>query len=164
MLLDIGHPVAHRLVQRVLEGLRAGLDRYHFGAEELHAENILRLTLDVLRSHVHDALHAEARGDGRRGDAVLAGARLGDDSRLAQPFGEQRLADAVVDLVRAGVVQVLALQVDLRAAELVGPALCVIDGARAADVVLQLALELCDEVGVVLITRVLLAKLVERAR
>jgi hypothetical protein len=32
-------------------------------------------------------------------------------------LGQQRLADGVVDLVRAGVVQVLALQEDLRAAD-----------------------------------------------
>ena len=94
------------------------------GAEQLHAEDVLRLALDVLGAHVDDALHAEARGDGRRGDAVLAGAGLGDHARLAHAPREQRLADAVVDLVRAGVVQVLALQVDLRAAELLATSAC----------------------------------------
>jgi hypothetical protein len=43
---------------------------------------------------------------------VLAGAGLGDDARLAEPPREQHLADAVVDLVRAGVVEVLALEED----------------------------------------------------
>jgi hypothetical protein len=57
-----------------------------------------------------------ARGDGGRRDAVLARAGLGDDARLAHAAGEQRLPDGVVDLVRAGVVQVFALEVDLRAA------------------------------------------------
>jgi hypothetical protein len=49
---------------------------------------------------------------------VLAGAGLGDDARLAHAPRQQGLADGVVDLVRAGVVEVLALEVDLRAAEL----------------------------------------------
>jgi hypothetical protein len=60
---------------------------------------------------------------------------------------EQRLADAVVDLVRAGVVQILALEPDLRAAELARPALGVVDRRRTADVVLELALEFGGERG-----------------
>ena len=60
------------------------------------------------------------RRGGRRGDAVLAGAGLGDDPRLADPLGQQRLAQHVVDLVRAGVVEVLALEQDPRAAGVLG--------------------------------------------
>jgi hypothetical protein len=48
---------------------------------------------------------------------VLAGAGLGDDPRLAHAHRQQDLADAVVDLVRAGVVELVALEPDLRAAE-----------------------------------------------
>ena len=64
-----------------------------------------------------------------------AGAGLGDDALLAHAFGQQDLADAVVDLVRAGVVQVFALEVDLRPAEVLGEAFGVIQRAGAADVV-----------------------------
>src|SRR5207244_8494720 len=46
----------------------------------------------------------------RRRDAMLAGARLGDDARLAHAPGEERLADRAVDLVRPGVGEVLALE------------------------------------------------------
>jgi hypothetical protein len=56
--------------------------------------------------------------------------------------------------VRAGVVQVLALEVDLRAAEELRPALGVVDRARTADVVLELVLELGDEGRIVLAGRV----------
>jgi hypothetical protein len=41
---------------------------------------------------------------------MLAGAGFGDDAGLAHALGEQDLADAVVDLVRAGVVQLFALE------------------------------------------------------
>src|ERR1700674_1351603 len=161
-ILDVGHPVAHRFVERVLERLRAGFDRNHLSPEQLHPEYVLRLALDVFRSHLHDALHAEARSHGRGGNAVLAGARLGDHSRLAESFRQQRLADAIVYLVRTGVIQILALEIDLRAAELFGPALRVIDRARPADIMLELRFEFSDEGGIVLIARVLVAKLVER--
>jgi hypothetical protein len=48
---------------------------------------------------------------------VLARAGLGDDAALAHAPRQQRLAQAVVDLVRAGVQQVFALEPDARAAQ-----------------------------------------------
>src|SRR5437899_12055401 len=64
----------------------------------------------VLLSHVDHAAQIEARRRGRGGDAVLAGARLGDDGGRSHAPGEQALADGVVDLVSAGVEQVFALE------------------------------------------------------
>jgi hypothetical protein len=58
---------------------------------------------------------------------VLTRPRLGDHAALAEPLCKQRLPDAVVDLVRAGVIEILALQPDLRATELPGPSRGVID-------------------------------------
>ena len=113
---DVRDPVAHRLVQRILQRLRAGCHRHHFGTEQFHAVDIDLLPLDVHRAHVDHALRARARGHRGAGHAVLAGAGLGDDARLAHAPGDQRLAHRVVDLVRAGVVQVFALEQDLRAA------------------------------------------------
>ena len=74
---------------------------------------------------------------GGGGHAVLAGAGLGDHALLAHPQREQRLAERVVDLVGAGVVEVLALELDLRPAALLAQPLGVIQRRRPADVVLQ---------------------------
>ena len=90
--------------------LRAGFDRHHCRAQQLHAVDVLGLALDVFAAHVDHAFEAEAGADGGGGHAVLAGAGLGDDARLAHALGQQRLADHVVDLVGAGVVQVFALE------------------------------------------------------
>ncbi len=115
---DIGDPVAHRLVHRVLQRAGAGGDRLHLGAQQLHAEHVGLLPLDVGGAHVDGAGQAEQRADRGGGDAVLAGAGFGDDAGLAHAAGQQDLAHAVVDLVGAGVVQLVALEVDFRAAEL----------------------------------------------
>ena len=110
--LDVRDPVAHRLVDRVLERRRAGRDRADLGAQRAHPEHVGPLPLDVLGAHVDDARQVEQRA-GRGGrDAVLAGAGLGDDPGLAEPPGQQRLAERVVDLVGAGVGEVLALEVE----------------------------------------------------
>ena len=61
-------------------------------------------------------LKPEQRADDRGGDAVLAGAGLGDQPGLAHPPGEQGLAEHLVGLVRAAVEQILALQIDARLA------------------------------------------------
>ena len=50
------------------------------------------------------------RGDRRGGDPVLARARLGDKRGLADPLGQQPLAQSVVDLVTAGVREIFALE------------------------------------------------------
>ena len=85
--------------------------------KQLHAQHVEFLPRDVRGAHVDDALEAQQRADGGRGHAVLSGARLGHDARLAHPLREQGLAQGVVDLVRAGVGQVLALEIDARAAQ-----------------------------------------------
>ena len=117
---DVGDPVAHGLVDGVFEGARAGVDAADFGAEQTHAEDVELLAAHVFGAHVDDAFESEERADGGGGDAVLAGAGFGDDAVLAHAAREQGLADAVVDLVGAGVEQVFALEVDLGAAEFFG--------------------------------------------
>ena len=105
-----GHPVPQRLVDRVLEGPAPAVHRSHLGTEQLHAEHVELLAVGVHLAHVDDALHAEEGRGGGRGHTVLAGAGLGDQAVLAHPPGQQSLADHVVDLVRTGVGQVLALE------------------------------------------------------
>ena len=81
-------------------------------------ETLSALALHVFGAHVNDAFEAEARRHGGGGDAVLARAGFRDDARLAHAHGEQALAEAVIDFVRAGVQQVFALEVNARAAEI----------------------------------------------
>src|SRR5439155_736969 len=65
--------------------------------------------------HVHRARQPQPCAGRGAGDAVLSGAGLSNDAPGAEPLREQRLADRVVDLVRTGVRQVLALEPQLRA-------------------------------------------------
>ena len=91
---DAGHPVAHGFVDGVAKRTRAAGDRPHFGAEQLHAEDIRRLAADVFLAHVDDAIKTEVGTGGGGGDAMLAGAGFGDHALLAHPEREERLADA----------------------------------------------------------------------
>src|SRR2546422_11687616 len=108
--LDVRDPVADRLARRLLERLRPELDWPRLGAEQAHPLDVRRLSAHVFSAHVDDAVEAEPRADGRGRDAVLSGARLGDDPALAEPPGEHGLAERVVELMGARVEQVLALQ------------------------------------------------------
>ena len=143
--LDVRDPVADRLVDRVLERPAAGGYGPHLGAQQPHPEHVQRLAADVLLAHVDDALLFEHRAHRRRSDAVLACAGLGDDPLLAHALRQQALAHGVVDLVRAGVRQVLALEVDLRPAQLPRQVLRVVERRRAADVRPSQAVEVLGE-------------------
>ena len=132
--VDVGHPVAEGLVDRVLERGRPRRDRDDLGAEDLHARHVQGLAAHVLRAHVYRALQAEQGGGGRGGDAVLARAGLGDDPGLAHRLGEERLAQHVVDLVRARVVEVLAFEQDAGPARVAGELRSFGEDGRAARV------------------------------
>src|SRR5690606_4365794 len=81
------------------------------------------------------ALAAKARGHRRRCHTMLTRARFGDDPLLAHALREQNLADGVVDLVRARVKKVFALQVNSGAAEMLGKSLGEIERRRSSDVI-----------------------------
>jgi hypothetical protein len=147
-VLDMGHPVAQRLVERILQRARPRLDGHHFGAQQLHAEDVGLLALDVDLAHEHDAFQPEAGTRRGGGDAVLAGAGLGDDPVLAHAAREQDLAHDVVDLVGARMVELVALEIDLGPAEVLGQPLGEIERRGPADIVLEERVELLAEGGI----------------
>jgi hypothetical protein len=63
---------------------------------------------------------AVQRRGGGGGHAMLTRAGFGDEAGLAHAPRQQGLADSVVDLVRAGVVEILPLQINPRPARLGG--------------------------------------------
>ena len=70
-----------------------------------------------MRAHVDHAFQSEFRTDRRGRHPMLPRTRLGDDARLAHAARKNDLAQHVVDLVRARVVQLVALEIDFRAAK-----------------------------------------------
>ena len=66
---------------------------------------------------------------------MLSSAGLSDDPGLAHAPGEQDLAQHIIDLVRTGMVQLVALEIDLRAAEMLGQARREIERRGAAHIV-----------------------------
>ena len=147
-VVDVRHPVAHGLVERVLEGPRARGDGPDLRSEEAHPVDVGGLAVNVLLAHVDHALQPEAGGDGRARDPVLSGPGFRDDPRLPHPGREQGLAHGVVHLVGAGVVEVLALEPELGAAHRLAQAPGVVKGRRTPHEVAQLGPELRVELGV----------------
>ncbi len=85
--------------------------------------NCIRATFSACRCVSSSPMYtthsrSEQCGRGGGGDTVLTSAGLGDDPGLPHPLGEKRLAEHVVDLVAAGVVEVLTLEQHLRDPEL----------------------------------------------
>ena len=140
-VIHAGHPITHRLVDRLFQRRLAGGHRADLGTHQAHPGHVQGLPLHVDLAHVNDAFHPEARADRGRGHPVLTGTGFRDDPLLTEPLRQQDLAEGVIDLVGTRVQQVLALQVDFRAAQLLGPALGEVERRRAADVVVQQVVE-----------------------
>ena len=160
--LDVGDPVAQGLVDRVLERARSRRDGDDLGAQQAHPRDVEGLPAGVLLAHVHHAVEVEQRGRRGRGHPVLTRAGLGDHSGLADPLGEQRLAEHVVDLVRARVVEVLALEDDACPAGVRSEPGHLGDDARPTRVRPVQPGELADELRIDLGLLVLRVELVER--
>ena len=120
---------------------RASGNRHHLSSEELHPEHVGRLPRDICRAHEDHAGQAKPCADRCRRHPVLARAGLGDDPGLTHPHREQDLPDAIVDLVRAGVVELVALEPDLRAAKHFCQSGRKIERARASDVMFEQVIE-----------------------
>ena len=122
-----------RGVDGLLERLQAVRHLDDVRAEHFHARDVRRLLFDVDSAHVDIAFQPEIRGSRCQRHAVLTGTGFGDHFLFAHVFREQRFAHAVVELVRAGMVQILALGIQLHAAaERVRQALQMRDRRRSA--------------------------------
>ena len=145
---DIGHPVADGFVDRIFQRPRAGGHRHHFRLQQAHPKHVKGLAADVLLAHINDALQTQHRGGGSGGDPVLSGAGFGDDAPLAHKLRQQRLPQGVVDFMRPGMRQILPLQVNFGAAQMLRQVFGVIQRRRAAYVRCQEAGEPRLEPGV----------------
>ena len=55
---DVGHPITHCLIDRLLERLLTGVDGHHLGPEHFHPVHVQGLSFTVHGTHVDDALEA----------------------------------------------------------------------------------------------------------
>ena len=143
-VVGAGTPISQRFVHGVGERAAAGFRGAHFGTEHAHAFDIDMLALDVDGSHEDDALHAHERTRGGGGHSVLAGTGLGYDAALAHVACNENLSNGIVDLVRAGVIEVFAFQIQPAAVALTQPA-SVIEWTRPTDIIAQQGVELLLE-------------------
>ena len=112
--IDIRYPVPHRLIQSVLQSLRARRNRVNLCPKELHPEDVEHLPFDVLLAHIDLALQSKQRTNRRRRHSVLTRAGLGNDPLLAHSNRQQSLPQSIVDLVRPSMIEVLALNRDVQ--------------------------------------------------
>ena len=76
---------------------------------------------------------------------------FGNYARLAHAASQHGLADGIVDFVRAGVIQVFTLEIDLSATLFVRHACGVVDRRWTPDKMRQFVLEFTYELGIMLI-------------
>mmetsp|Transcript_18127 Transcript_18127/g.28119 ORF Transcript_18127/g.28119 Transcript_18127/m.28119 type:complete len:301 (+) Transcript_18127:2712-3614(+) len=141
----IGHPIAKGIVHGIFERTTARSHRDHFSPQELHSEHVGGLTFDIMRTHIDDAFQAEFGADRGCSHTVLARSGFCDDPGLAHAAGQDDLAQHVVDFMRAGVVQLVALHVNFGTAQFLRQAFGVIKRAGATHIMLPEEIHLSPE-------------------
>ena len=111
-------PVANSLVGGILERTVATLDGINFGTKHLHSLYVDMLTLNIESTHIDTTWHIHQRTDRGSSHTMLTCTCLGHNACLAHALGYQDLPDGIVDLVGTGMVEVLALQIELAAISL----------------------------------------------
>ena len=157
-LVHIGDPVAKRLVHGVFERARAGCHRYHFRAQQFHAEHVGCLTFNVFRAHIDNTRQTKARGNRCGSYTMLTSACLSDDAGLAHAPRQLDLSQAIIDLVAARMVQLVAFEIDLCAAAMLGKPLSKIERTWTACIVLGQIIKFCIKGRVLLCRLVVLLK------
>ena len=129
-----------RRIDRVLERGGTACHGHQVTAQDLHLGDVRVFLLDIHLTHV-DLTGDTDQGAGRRQrHTMLPGPGLGQHLLLPHVLGQQCLADTMIDLVRTGMVEILAFQEDARTTEFFRQTAGVEQRARATDVIrLQIA-------------------------
>ena len=109
-VFDVGDPVSQSLIDGVLENAISQSDFHHLGTEHAHASNIKRLTTRIDLTHVDAALQAEHGAHRSGGHTMLSRASFSNDTGLTHALDQQSLPKRIVDLVGAGMVEILTLE------------------------------------------------------
>ena len=97
------------------------------------------LAFHIGGTHENGARKVEQCTSRRGGNAVLAGAGFRDDARFAHALGQHDLPQHRIDLMRAGMVQLITFEIDFCSAELLRQALGQPKRARPAHIMGQQA-------------------------
>ena len=100
-------------IHRLLQGFQPMRDRHHLRAENLHPGHVGGLLGNIHLAHMNLAFQPEVGGRRGQRHAVLSRAGFGDQLLLSHVFGEKPFPHAVVELVRAGMVEVLPFEINL---------------------------------------------------
>ena len=127
-----GDPRAKSFVDGIAESTSSGLNGNDLCTEELHPEDIESLAADIFGTHVDSTLKTELGTDGGSGDTVLPSTSLSNDLGLAEAASKKHLTECIVDLMRAGVVEIFTLEPDLGSTAMLGETVGVLKVTRTA--------------------------------
>ena len=144
-------PLPHGLRDGVFEGGSAGFDRDHLSPQQTHPVDVEGLADGVLFAHKDNAFHSHEGSCGGRRNPVLARAGLSNQAGFPHLLGQQGLAQDVVDLVCAGMVQIFPLEINLGAAQVTGHFRGIVEAGRPAGVIIQKGGQFRIEIWVVFI-------------
>ena len=111
---DICYPVAQRFIHRIFECSRAALHRSNLGAKHLHPKNVRLLSFNINSAHIDNTLQAKTRAGGGCRNAMLSRSSFSNNPLLAHAPCEQNLTKNIIYFMRASVIKLIPLKINLR--------------------------------------------------
>ncbi len=149
---DPERPFTQRLGYGILKRRRTGLYGNHLCAQQAHTIYIEGLSNGILLPHKNHTFHPHKRGSRGCGDTVLSGSGLGNQTTLAHLLRKQRLPQHVVDLMRAGVVKILPLEINFGTIQVFRHLLRVVESGWSARILIKKLCEFPVKLWIVFIT------------
>ncbi len=147
-VVHTGGPVPHGFINRILQCACSCRDRMYLCTQQLHAVNIQRLPFGIFHAHKDFAFHVKQCRSGCSRNAVLARASLCNNACFSHFFCKQCLPKHVIDFMGARMVQILALKVNFRTAEVFCHFLCIIKQGRTVCIITEKVMQFFPELRV----------------
>ena len=125
-IINVGSPIADSLAGGILQGTGTSGHRHHLCSQQLHAENIQFLALNIHSSHKYLAFHAKESCHSGGGHTMLTSTSFGDYLLLAHALCQKSLSQSIVNLVGASVKQILPLEINFGSTVVLGELICII--------------------------------------
>mmetsp|Transcript_6711 Transcript_6711/g.13843 ORF Transcript_6711/g.13843 Transcript_6711/m.13843 type:complete len:323 (-) Transcript_6711:1034-2002(-) len=147
---NISDPVRHGFVDGILECALTILNGDNLGTEGIHTENIKLLTFAIDGTHVNGAVQSKHSTHSCGCNTVLSGTGFGNDTGLANSFGQKSLSNRIVDLVGTSVGQIFTLQPNGGSSCQLGQTFCLVERGWSTDEFATEAIQFCQKLGIVL--------------
>mmetsp|Transcript_6254 Transcript_6254/g.9064 ORF Transcript_6254/g.9064 Transcript_6254/m.9064 type:complete len:220 (-) Transcript_6254:1008-1667(-) len=149
-ITNVRDPIPHSFVDGILKSPLSILDWYNLRPQGVHTKNIELLSFAVNSTHVNSTVETKHCANCGGCDTVLSSTSLSNDSWFANAFGQESLADRVINFVGASMCEILPLQPYGGSSRQLSETFCLMKRGGSSHKVLPVAIDFSKKFLIVL--------------